>query len=121
MLEHFSYGNVMALCNLNKKITKMVIEGFKHEDCENARKLMSFRKLVENETYENRIKLLTDDDYFKSTLEMEIIKIQKYIRRLFLFLKCLLILVKDLPRAPLGKQVKYMFNFKNILMFQVFC
>lgn len=95
----------MALCNLNKGTTKQVIKEFLHEDLESVRHLMSFRKLVENESYENRINLLTDDDYFRAVLSAEIIKIQKYIRRLHIFLECLLILVRDLPKTPLGKQV----------------
>lgn len=95
----------MALCNLNKTKTSAIIKGLDHESLENARHLLSFRKLVESESYENRIKLLTDDDYFRKILNEEVIKIQKYIRRLHLFLQCLLILVADLPKAPLGKQV----------------
>lgn len=97
----------MALCNMNKSTTKQIIEDFTHEDLENVRHLISFRKLVEKEPYENRISLLTDDDYFRLVLSEEIIKIQKYIRRLHIFLSCLLILVQDLPKTPLGKQVYF--------------
>lgn len=106
MMEHFCQGDAMVLCSYSKKETNELIENFDHESLENVRRLMSFRRLVESESYENRIKLLTDDDYFKQVLKTDIIKIQKYLRRLHIFLECLLALVSDLPKAPLGKQVR---------------
>nr|XP_023028487.1 origin recognition complex subunit 3-like [Leptinotarsa decemlineata] len=104
--EHFSYGNAMALCSMDKRVTTEVIDSFSHDDLENVRHLLSFRKLVEGESYENRIKILTDDDYFKQILRDEIKKLQKYIRRFHMFLYILCVLVRDLPKAPLGIQVK---------------
>lgn len=105
MMEHFCHGNAMVLCDLDRHKTNELIKNCDHDTLENVRHLMSFRKLVESESYENRIKLLTDDNHFRLVLKEEIIKIQKYIRRLHIFLECLLILVADLPQAPLGKQV----------------
>ncbi|KAJ8929297.1 hypothetical protein NQ314_018004 [Rhamnusium bicolor] len=110
MAEHFSSGNAMSLCNSNKNEVKQILNGFTHEDCENVRQIMSFRKLVESESYANRIKLLTDDAYFKKILEQEISKINKYIKRLHIFLKCLFIMVEDLPKAPLGKQIRELYS-----------
>ncbi|XP_074034724.1 origin recognition complex subunit 3 isoform X3 [Leptinotarsa decemlineata] len=104
--EHFSYGNAMALCSMDKRVTTEVIDSFSHDDLENVRHLLSFRKLVEGESYENRIKILTDDDYFKQILRDEIKKLQKYIRRFHMFLYILCVLVRDLPKAPLGIQVR---------------
>lgn len=103
MFEHFSYGNATAFCRRKKH--KYVMQEFSHEDCENARHLMSFRKLVEKETPENQIKLLTNDDYFKNTFKMETKKIVVYLNHMHLFLKCLHVLVSDLPKTPLGSQV----------------
>lgn len=110
MLEHFSQGNIMALC-LNKKI-KHLLSDFTKDDYEQVRKLLSFRKLVENEENpENRIKLLTNDEYFGTVLQNEIKKIRKYIIYMHLFIKCLHVLVADLPKAPLGKQVMFLLPF----------
>ncbi|RZC34411.1 origin recognition complex subunit 3 [Asbolus verrucosus] len=109
MLEHFSYGNAMALCK-RKNINSVLVE-FNHDDFENVRRFLSFRKLVESESPENKILLLTDDDYFRKVLKKEIKKITKYIANLHLFLKCLQILVCDLPKAPLGKQVRELYSF----------
>lgn len=105
MLEHYSYGNAMALCT-NITDTRTIINKFKREDCENVRQLMSFRKLVESRSYEERIKLLLDDDYFKQVLYEEIMKIHDYMRLFHLFIKCLHVLVYDLPKNPLGHQVR---------------
>ncbi|KAJ8948400.1 hypothetical protein NQ318_009908 [Aromia moschata] len=101
MAEHFSQGNARALCTSDSKEIKRILQSFTHEDCENEGK---------NETYQNRIKLLSDDEYFKSVLEEEITKIRKCVRRLHVFLKCLHFLVNDLPKAPLGKQVRELYS-----------
>lgn len=103
MLEHFSYGNAMSLCTNFKNVAKL-LDTFSHEDFENVRHLMSFRRLVENESPMNQIKLLTDDDYFKTVLLQEIEKIHKYTRNLHIFLRCLHVLTRDLPKTPVGKQ-----------------
>lgn len=105
MLEHFCYGNAKSLCVSGKKEIKHTLENFTHEDYENVRQLLSFRRLVEGESYENRIKLLTDDDFLKNVVLEETDKLRKYIRRFHFFLRYLYILVWDLPKAPLGKQV----------------
>ncbi|EFA03157.1 origin recognition complex subunit 3 [Tribolium castaneum] len=107
MLEHFCYGNVMALCQ--RKHIKQIISDFSHDDLENARRLMSFRKLVESESPEARIALLTDDNYFRNVLLREVRKIVAYLPNLHLFLRCLHVLVGDLPKAPLGKQVRELY------------
>ncbi|GJQ82482.1 hypothetical protein Trydic_g14472 [Trypoxylus dichotomus] len=88
MLEHFSYGAAMTLCT--KRNSNDVIEKFSHEDCENVRRLLSFRRLVDNESNRNKIKLLTDDDYFKSVLQEEIFA--------------------DLPKNQLGKQIRELYS-----------
>lgn len=112
MMEHFSHGNAMSLCQINKKDVKSILNVFTYEDCENMRQLPSFRTLVESETYENQIKLLKDDAYFKEVAYEKILLIQRYIKRFHVFLKCLHALVEDLPEQPLGQHVSYCFNLK---------
>nr|CAH7723359.1 unnamed protein product [Callosobruchus chinensis] len=109
MAEHFCSGNVMSLCTLSKSEAREMLEMFTHDDFENARHLLSFRKLVEDQTYENRIKLLTDDAYFKEVMMEHLKTIQKYLRRFHLFLKLLHVLVNDLPKAPLGKKIRELY------------
>lgn len=104
MLEHFSCGNAMALCTKSKDISK-VLNQFSHEDFENVRHILSFRKLVENSSPKERIALLTDDTHLKKILQIELMKLHKYLYTFHFFLKCLHIMVADLPKYPLGKQV----------------
>ncbi|XP_030747347.1 origin recognition complex subunit 3 isoform X2 [Sitophilus oryzae] len=105
MMEHFCYGNAMALCSLDRNDVKNTLNIFKSEDFENVRHLKSFRQLVESESYQNQINLLTNDVYLKGVIFENIVILQKYIRRLHIFLRCLYILVSDLPGHPLGKHL----------------
>lgn len=104
MLEHFSQGNARALCVKTKDISK-ILDQFSHDDLEDVRHLLSFRKLVENSTPEDRIALLTDDAFLKKTILIELTNLHKYLYTFHFFLKCLFELVSDLPKYPLGKQV----------------
>lgn len=99
----------MALCT-NFRESQAILSKFSQEDCENARRLLSFRKLVESESYENRIKLLTDDNYLKKVLYDQLVHLHYYVMAFHLFIRCLHVLVQDLPNSPLGKQVYY-YNF----------
>lgn len=121
MMEHFSRGNAMALCQIDKKEVKSILNIFTHDDCENMRQLPSFRTLVESETYENQIKLFKDDDYFKMVAYEKIVLIQKYIKRFHVFLKCLHALVDELPELPLGQNVSYCFSLKHMHSPLFFC
>ncbi|XP_025829507.1 origin recognition complex subunit 3 isoform X2 [Agrilus planipennis] len=109
MLEHYSYGNAMALCT-DQKHLKSLLNEFTHDDFENVRHLISFRSLVENEQPDNRIKLLTNDDFLKDVLHQEITTFLEYLRTFHLFLKCLYVLVQDLPNNPLGKQFRELYR-----------
>lgn len=105
MLEHFSQGNQMALCCSKNKIDE-ILDVFTHEDFENVRYLLTFRRLVENEKdYDKRIKLIEDDTFFRPILKEELLKLHKYLSYFHLFIKCLYCLTYDLPKSPLGKQV----------------
>lgn len=107
MLQHFSQGNAMALCTKSRDIPK-VLQQFSHDDFEEVRHLLSFRKLVEASPPAERITLLTDDDYFKKVLHKELMKLHEYLYTFHLFLRCLHIMVTDLPKNPLGRQVNDM-------------
>lgn len=104
MLEHFSQGNAMALCTKVKDISK-ILSQYSHEDFEDVRHLLSFRKLVESSPPKQRIALLTDDTFLKNSLHIELVKLHQYLYTFHFFLKCLHVMVADLPKYPLGKQV----------------
>ena len=111
MFKHFSYKNITALCTISKTVNG-TIDNLDSLECENVRRLMSFRKLVKGERHENKIKLLTDDNYLKGVLKEEVQKNYKYLDGFHIFLRCLRVLVADLPRPPLGKNVRK--NWKSL-------
>lgn len=109
MLEHFSRGSHLALCT-NRKQVRKVLDSFEHEDFENVRRnCLSFRSLVESESPKNQIKLLDDDTYFRSVLEKHLNEIFLYMNKLHVLLRGLKILVEDLPKTPLGKQIRELY------------
>ncbi|XP_056635382.1 origin recognition complex subunit 3 [Diorhabda sublineata] len=112
--DHFTYGNAMALCNLSKYVNQETIQEFTEDDFETVRQLPSFKKLVESESKDIQVKLLVDNDYLSEVLYQKICDIQTYIQLLHLFLRCLLVLVEDLPRAPLGKQVRELYAIATV-------
>lgn len=105
MLEHFSYGNIMALCT-NSRNLKRVLEQLTHEDLEKIQELPSVKKFIINPSPGKKSKF-ADDEYFKNIIYEKFQEFYAYLNSLHLFLKCLYVLVSDLPKSPLGKQVSY--------------
>lgn len=122
MMEHFSRGNEFSLCT-NKNF-KHILDQFSHEDFESLRHIYSFRDLVEGESsYKNQLKLLQDDDYLRDVVLIKLEKLRKYTFCLHLFIRCLHVLVNDLPKTPLGKQIRELYAYattKNITKSQHF-
>ncbi|XP_050314452.1 origin recognition complex subunit 3 [Anthonomus grandis grandis] len=118
MMEHFCFGNAMALCDMDRKTVKNTLQEFSHEDFDNVRYLKSFRTMVESESDPAiRIKLITDNEHFKTVVLEKVTNLQRYIRRLHIFLECLYSLVCDLPESPLGKNLREVYALavtKNI-------
>lgn len=112
MHEHFSCGNMMALCTISKNVNG-IVDALDSSDCEDVRHLMSFRKLVKSECHMNRIKLFIDDDYLKSVLKEKVQIIYKYLDGFHIFLKCLHLLVADLPNHPMGKEVRNIYKLTH--------
>lgn len=112
MLEHFSQSNAMALCTKAKDIPK-ILEQFSHTDFEDVRRVFSFRKFVEAASPRDRISMLTDDDYLKKILAKELKRLHEYLYTFHVFLRCLHVMVADLPKYPLGKQVDTIFRIPH--------
>ena len=106
MLEHYSQGNIYALCS-NFIETPNIINSLSHNDLENIRRLLSFRPYVESQT-DNKaiIQLLTDDEYLKNELFYMARNVHDYWFFFHFSLQVLHVLVNDLPKYPFGKQVK---------------
>lgn len=71
---------------------------------------MSFRRFVESSPPGERVLLLTDDAHLRNVLPKELRKLQEHVYLFHVFLKCLHVLVADLPRCPLGKQLREVYS-----------
>ncbi|XP_055703988.1 origin recognition complex subunit 3 [Phlebotomus papatasi] len=109
LLEHFSQGSLYTLA-AGQKVREILRN---HEDCESIRKLMSVRRHIESlSDSQEIISTLTDDNYLRNLLESVWIK---HIEEFFLFFHTALCflheLVRELPKSPLGKQLREVYCF----------
>lgn len=105
MLEQFTsnIGNSMYVGK--GEVIENFMKDLTHEQCENIRRSCpSFRKYVEEEQDPDlRIKLIKDDEFFKSKLIGRIRRVYRYFFYFFCCLRMLAVLIEDLPRNNLGK------------------
>lgn len=109
MLEHYSQGNEYSLCTTSYTRSLQRIAQLTPEDLENLRRLPSFRSYIESilDAEPRRVvKLLTDDHHLKAEMKTFVGDIFRYIMLFHCFIRVLLVLVKDLPHAPLGKLLR---------------
>lgn len=120
MLTHYSQGAVYGICAPScvrsmKTIEKMSddLSGrLSHMEIEQIRRLPSFRPLVENlENPTDVIAMLTDDEYIMNALGPLVRNIYCYFMKFNCYMRVLMILVKDLPHAPLGKHLREMYPY----------
>ncbi|GAB0098604.1 Origin recognition complex subunit 3 [Sergentomyia squamirostris] len=111
LLDQFSQGNLTASVAL-KRLEVGVIQ----EDCENIRRLMSVRRHIENLSDSQRIiLLLTNDAYLEETVrKVWIPQIEEFLLHFQSALHFVHELVGDLPKSPLGKQLREIFCFCSI-------
>lgn len=111
LLEHYSKGNAFAICSTTYAESIRTIDQMTHVDIEMIRRLPSFRPYVESLTnYADVIAIFSDDEYFRSTLKPLVRNIFSYFLKFHCFVRVLLILVKDLPQAPLGKNLRDIYS-----------
>lgn len=112
MLEHYSQGNEYSICSSTYARARNRIAQLTPMELENLRKLPSFRafieKLVDQEP-RRVIDLLTDSEYFRNQLNEFIADIYRYMLKFHCFIRVLLVMVKDLPLAPLGKLLRVLY------------
>ncbi|KAK4880016.1 hypothetical protein RN001_008162 [Aquatica leii] len=102
MLEHFCSSNIMALCT-NPRNVSNVIQKLTNDDLDKLKNIVAYNA--------------SKNEDFKNVLADKIKNYYAYLNAFHLFLKCLHILVHDLPNAPLGNQVRelyYLAVSKNI-------
>lgn len=112
MLEHFSQGDEYSLCSSSYELTKVRIAELKKIELENVRKLPSFRAHIEAIVHDqpsNVIQLMNDDEYLRDYIKHLTLEIYAFFLKYHCYLKVLLVLVKDLPLAPLGRNLRSLY------------
>lgn len=112
MLMHYSQGPCYAVCASSCTRSMQIIEQMQSktlskEECEQIRHLPSFRPLVEGLNAPHAVlAILDDDDFLMNALGPHVRDVYCYFMKFHCYMRVLLILVKDLPHAPLGKRLR---------------
>ncbi|KAI6071377.1 Origin recognition complex subunit 3 isoform X1 [Aix galericulata] len=105
IVEHFYTQPLSVLCCHQEEVKKR-INSLSHNQCENIRRLPSFRRYVENQPSEKQIALLTTDGSLKETVQQLLEDLNVYHENYFPVLRCLHVFTSSLPKYPLGKQIR---------------
>uniref|UniRef100_A0A1B0CKM1 Origin recognition complex subunit 3 n=2 Tax=Lutzomyia longipalpis TaxID=7200 RepID=A0A1B0CKM1_LUTLO len=110
LLEHFSHHEELSMLALG---ASPATSPQNHEDCENVRRLMSVRRYIEDlADSQEVISLLTNDNHLKTKIaNFWIPEIEDFFLFFHAALRFLHELVRDLPKAPLGKQLREVYCF----------
>ncbi|MXQ88706.1 hypothetical protein E5288_WYG003329 [Bos mutus] len=110
LLEHFYSQPLSVLC-CNLPEAKRRIRFLSANQCENIRRLPSFRRYVEKQSSEKQVALLTSDKFLKEETQSLLENLHVYHKNYFLVLRCLHQFTSSLPKYPLGRQVTRTYSF----------
>ncbi|XP_053829927.1 origin recognition complex subunit 3 isoform X1 [Vidua macroura] len=105
IVEHFYSQPLSVLCCHLVDIKKRVYS-LSHDQCENIRRLPSFRRYVEKQESGKQIELLTNDSFLKEETEKLLEDLHVYHENYVSILRCLHVFTSSLPKYPLGKQIR---------------
>ncbi|KAM6186655.1 origin recognition complex subunit 3 [Rhynchocyon petersi] len=108
LLEHFYSQPLSVLC-CNLPEAKRRINFLSDDQCENIRRLPSFRRYVENQASEKQIALLTNERFLKEETQSLLENLHVYHTNYFLVLRCLHKFTSSLPKYPLGRQIRELY------------
>ncbi|XP_071404827.1 origin recognition complex subunit 3 isoform X2 [Pithys albifrons albifrons] len=105
VVEHFFSQPLSVLCcqlvDLKERVTSL-----SHNQCENIRRLPSFRRYVEKQESGKQIALLTTDNFLKEETQKLLEDLHVYHNNYVSVLRCLHVFTSSLPKYPLGKQIR---------------
>uniref|UniRef100_A0A8D0KFZ6 Origin recognition complex subunit 3 n=1 Tax=Salvator merianae TaxID=96440 RepID=A0A8D0KFZ6_SALMN len=104
LLEHFYSNPLSVLCCELREASKRV-SSLSRSQCENLRRLPSFRRFVESQESNKQTVLLTDDQCLKETTQALLQGLHTYHENYSPVLQCLHVFISSLPKYPLGKQI----------------
>ncbi|NXT55316.1 ORC3 protein, partial [Pluvianellus socialis] len=105
IVEHFYSQPLSVLC-CRLVDAKKRVDSLSHNQCENIRRLPSFRRYVESQVSEKQIALLTTDSYLKEIIQKLLEDLHVYHENYVSVLRCLHVFTSSLPKYPLGKQIR---------------
>lgn len=108
MLDHYSRGNAYAVCATSFKKAKQNIAQLKPDDFNTIRRLRSFRPYMESMLVDEPQKVLDimkNDESLRNELITLVKNIYIYYAKYYGYIRFLWILVKDLPKCPMGKRL----------------
>ncbi|XP_064364831.1 origin recognition complex subunit 3 isoform X2 [Dromaius novaehollandiae] len=105
IVEHFHSQPLSVLCCQLVEAKKRV-NSLSHSQCENIRRLPSFRRYVESQVSEKQIALLTADNFLKEVIQKLLEDLHVYHENYVPVLRCLHVFTSSLPKYPLGKQIR---------------
>ncbi|XP_077160919.1 origin recognition complex subunit 3 isoform X2 [Paroedura picta] len=105
LLEHFYSQPLSVLC-CDLQESRKRVKFLSHCQCENIRRLPSFRSFVENQESNTQRVLLTDDASLKEEAQALLQNLHTYHENYFPILRCLHAFTSSLPNYPLGKQIR---------------
>ncbi|KAL6092379.1 hypothetical protein STEG23_016460 [Scotinomys teguina] len=108
LLEHFYLQPLSVLC-CDLPEAKKRIKFFSVDQCENVRRLPSFRRYVEKQASEKQVALLTNETVLKEETQLLLEDLHVYHMNYFLVLRCLHSFTSSLPKYPLGRQIRELY------------
>ncbi|XP_032957053.1 origin recognition complex subunit 3 isoform X2 [Rhinolophus ferrumequinum] len=108
LLEHFCSQPLSVLC-CNLPEAKRRINFLSDNQCENIRRLPSFRRYVEKQAAEKQVALLTNERFLKEETQSLLENLHVYHTNYFLVLRCLHQFTSSLPKCPLGRQIRELY------------
>ncbi|NWU53040.1 ORC3 protein, partial [Dromas ardeola] len=105
IVEHF-YSQPLSILCCQLVDAKKRVNSLSHNQCENIRRLPSFRRYVESQASEKQIALLTTDSYLKEIIQKLLEDLHVYHENYVSVLRCLHVFTSSLPKYPLGKQIR---------------
>ncbi|XP_013207310.1 origin recognition complex subunit 3 isoform X2 [Microtus ochrogaster] len=108
LLEHFYLQPLSVLC-CDLPEAKKRVKFFSVNQCENIRRLPSFRRYVEKQASEKQVALLTNETVLKEETQLLLENLHVYHMNYFLVLRCLHNFTSCLPKYPLGRQIRELY------------
>ncbi|XP_055630148.1 origin recognition complex subunit 3 [Toxorhynchites rutilus septentrionalis] len=114
LMEHYFQGAIYALCSVanDREELEEAVEQLSAVDVESIRQLLSFRPLIESlDNPQEVVDFLTKDDYLRRMLPSMLIEVHNFWFTFHCSLEMLQALVQDLPKNPLGKQLRELYAY----------